>query len=365
MLSEYSKSKQQQTHAFRNVQKLVSTSVSTRIPHTSLAKDITNSVLLSFIKEDAEVANLQSWVDIKINQCTESHISDLWQYCYSYALMLLKNEDSAQDISQTVMISLIQSRQPVEYVKAWLKGAVNNQAMLHLKLHKRDSALYSRMENEFLSVLETVPNTDSEIESQLNDKEIRKLLSKEEYKVFAELKEYPSVKAYSHALGISYNQARKIKHRLYTNLKAYYLKKQGWADTPDILDCRQLENIKRFFDTLLDHALSGDFSRVFHYADKTMLPAMQSSFEGFSEVTDWGISMNDDGSFEVYLFDLTTEEKPITINMTITLNKANYIKVISCSNLSLMTIISEDIIGPIPLEKGRCTLTLEQFKTYL
>lgn len=122
MLSEYSKSKQQQTHAFRNVQKLVSTSVSTRIPHTSLAKDITNSVLLSFIKEDAEVANLQSWVDIKVNQCTESHISDLWQYCYSYALMLLKNEDSAQDISQTVMISLIQSRQPVEYVKAWLKG---------------------------------------------------------------------------------------------------------------------------------------------------------------------------------------------------------------------------------------------------
>jgi DNA-directed RNA polymerase specialized sigma24 family protein len=365
MLPELRNSKQYQTSTYRNVQKMVSLGVSTRIPHSSLAKDITNSVLLSFIKEDAEVANLQSWVSTKIDQATDSHISELWQYCYSYALMLLKNEDSAQEVSQTVMISLIQSQQPVMFVKAWLKAAVNNQAMLFLKMHKRDSTLYSALTNEIKTEREPVPNSESDLESHLGDKAIRSYLSKEEYQIFAALKRYPSVKAYASAMGIGYSKARESKHHIYTNLKARYLKKQGWANTPDILDYRQMVNIKRFLDTLLERALSGDFSRVFHYADKTMLPSLIRSFTGFKEVTDWGIHMNPDGSFEVYIVDISNEENPTTISMTITMNKANYIKIIRCENLALMAIISEDISGPLPLEKGRCTLSLDQIKAYL
>ncbi|PKN71926.1 MAG: hypothetical protein CVU50_09430 [Candidatus Cloacimonetes bacterium HGW-Cloacimonetes-3] len=365
MLPELRNSKQYQTHTYRNVQKMVSAGVSTRIPHTSLAKDITNSVLLSFIKEDAEVANLQSWVSTKIAQCTETHISELWQYCYSYALMLLKNEDSAQEISQTVMISLIQSRQPVEYVKAWLKGAVNNQAMLFLKMQKRDSTLYSALANEMKAVREPVPANDSELEKQLGDKAIRKYLSKEEYQIFSDMKKFPSVKAYAEAKGINYSLARKSKQQILTNLKACCLKKQGWADTPDILDYRQMVNIKRFFDKLLEHAIIGDFSMMFHYADKAIIPSLAKCFSGFKEVSDWGIHMNPDGSFEVYIIDITNEDNPTTINMAITLNKANYIKIINCRNLELMAIIPEDVLGPLPLEKGRCTLSLDQIKAYL
>ncbi len=365
MLPELRNSKQYQTRTYRNVQKMVSMGVSTRIPHTSLAKDITNSVLLSFIKEDAEVANLQSWVATKIDQCTESHISELWQYCYAYALMLLKNEDSAQEITQTVMISLIQSHQPVMFVKAWLKSAVNNQAMLFLKMQKRDSALYTTLVTENQAVRQPIPNSDAELESQLGEKEVRKLLGKEDYQVFAELKKFPSLKAYAKANDISYSKAKETKYHIYTNLKARYLKKQGWADTPEILDYRQMVNIKRFLDTLLEHALAGDFSRVFHYADKAMLPRLARSFAGVKEVTDWGIHMTPDGSFDVYIVDISNEVMPTTISMTISLNKANYIKIISCKNLELMAIIDEDVLGPLPLEKGRCTLSLDQIKAYL
>lgn len=364
MLPELRESKLYQSRMYRNVQKMVTTSVSSRIPHSTLSKDIANSVLLSFIKEDAEVANLQTWVSTKIEQATETHMSDLWQYCFSYALMLLKNEDDAQEISQMVMIALLKSQQPVTFVKAWLKSAVNKQAMLYLKLKNRDSALCASLVNEIKTQREPAPANDKELDKQLNDIMLRKLLSKEDYLTYTEIKNHKSLKHYAQANSISYPKARETKHRIYTNLRASYLKKQGWADTPDILDYRQMVNIKRFLETLLTHALSGDFSRVFHYADKAMKPKLAQNFGSFQQISDWGIHMNSSGSFDVYVIDLTDEEYPITVNLTITLNKANYIKITDCSSMQLMGIISEELLGPLPLDKGRCTLSLDQLKCY-
>jgi hypothetical protein len=365
MLPELRESKLYQSRMYRNVQKMVTTSVSSRIPHSTLAKDIANSVLLSFIKEDAQVANLQSWVSTKIEQATETHMSDLWQYCFSYALMLLKNEEDAQEISQMVMIALLKSQQPVTFVKAWLKSAVNKQAMLYLKLKNRDSALYASLVNEIKTQREPAPTNDEELDKRLNDKMLRKLLSKEDYLTYTDIKSHKSLKTFAQANGISYPKARETKHRIYTNLRASYLKKQGWADTPDILDYRQMVNIKRFLETLLTHAISGDFSRVFHYADKAMKPKLAQSFGGFQEISDWGIQMNPNGSFDVYVIDVTDEDYPITVNLTITLNKANYIKIVDCSSLQLLGIISEELLGPLPLEKGRCTLSLDQLRSFL
>jgi hypothetical protein len=365
MLSELSQSSILQANKYRVVQDLVTQGVRNRIHHAGLASDIANSVLLSFVREDDEVVNLQSWVANKIEKYTETHISDLWQYCYSYALMLLKNEDNAQEISQTVMIALLQSQQPITYIKGWLKSAVNNRAMSYLtSLSKEDTFVKTLINESKYSPDNNLPD-DSDIETKLSPKEIKKFLGKEEYQILCDMNRHPTVKSYANALGISYRKARETKHRILTNLKAAYLKKDGWMDSPEILDYRQLTNIKRFLDTILGYAVSGDFSRVYHYANKSLLPSLEESFRAFREITDWGIHMNPDGSFDVTIIDLSDLEEPTTISMIITLNKANYIRIISCKNLALMAVIPEEFIGRVPSVKGRCPLTLEQIKSYL
>lgn len=358
-------SMQEHTQKYRQVQEMVAQSVSALIPQSSLARDITNSVLLSFVREDAEVDNLQSWVSTRIDKFTERHISELWKYCFSYALLLLKNEDSAQDVTQTVMISLLQTRQPVEYVKAWLKRAVSNQAMLFFNKQKGDRTFFTELRKELGTAKASIPQSDAELDSTLDPKSVKKLLSKEDYLTYCDIKSKASVKAWALARGMSYSKARDLKHQLYKNLKASYLKQQGWLDSPDILDFRQLMNIKRFLDTLLVHAISKDFSRIFHYANKALLPDIQACFQDFREITDWGLHMNPDGSFNVTIMDITNLELPITIKITITLNQANYIKIVRCITLPLMVIIPEALLGRAPSVKGRCTLTLEQIKAYM
>jgi hypothetical protein len=276
-----------------------------------------------------------------------------------------KNGDLSQDLAQISIISLLQSKKPIRFVKAWLKGTIYNQVALAQKGKYRDDRLYKD-----LSYTNPCPDGDAfcpeaDLDKSITKSDIPKLLSPADYKIYAAMKRFSTIKAYATAKGISYSTARETKHRIITNLKANYLRQQGWMDSPAILSYRSLVNLKRFMDTMLEHAATGDFSSLFHYAPKEVIPQLKECFMGFAAITRWGIHLNQDGSFRLFLMDVTEHDKPITVFLIITMNKANYIRIKDCYLGKLMGIIPVAKLGPLPVEKGRCLLTIEQIKAYL
>lgn len=364
MNSQNSDTQKKQTRAYRSVQDMVWKGISKKVSHTSIANDIANDVLVNFMKEEVDSLNLEAWVHNKIEQHTESHISNLWQFCFTYALSLLSNDDIAKDVSQNVMIALLQSRKQVMYVRGWLKSAVYKQSMQYFQKLGKESVLESALLNNLQADVADFCD-ENELEESLSNREVYRLLKPEEFKTYKEFKKYPSVRAYAKANGMTNSRAYETKRKIMVNLKSRYLRSKGWLDSPVILDYRQMVNIKRFFDNLVQHAQNNDFTKAFHYSDNPMRPILKECFTGFKEVFDWGITILKDGSFEISVADFSDEENPIFILMVITFNKANYIKIVSCRKLTLWEVIPSEKICPIPMEKGTTTLELEDIKAYL
>ncbi len=355
----------QNTHRLNDIRKLVAAQVSKAFVHQDIVRDIANRVLLSYLNENCEVADIDGWVNTKISRFTESYIKELWQYSYQCALQVTRNGDLSQDLAQISIISLLQTKKPVQFVKAWLKGTVHNQAALTKKGNIRDDKLCKELTNNksCLELAQLCPEAD--LDKAILDSDIPKLLSQADYKLYMAFKRYPTLKAYASAKGISYSTARETKHRVITNLKASYLRKQGWMDSPAILSYRSLVNLKRFMDTMLERAISSDFSGLYHYASPELIPSLKECFTGFTTITRWGIHQNPDGSFRLFLMDVSKRGKPITVFLIITLNKANYLRIKDCYLGKLMGIIPAAKLGPLPVEKGRCLLSIEHIKAYL
>jgi len=355
----------QNVHKLKDLRKLVSTQVSKSFVHQDIVRDIANNVLLSYINENSDIADIDVWVSAKINRFTESYIKELWQFSYQCALQVTRNGDLSQDLAQISIISLLQAKKPIQFVKAWLKGTIQNQAALTQKGVIRNDKLCKELVHNKISpsIAQSCPEAD--LDKAISESDVSKLLSQADYKIYWALKRYPTIKAYAAAKGISYSTARETKNRVITNLKANYLRKQGWMDSPAILSYRNLVNLKRFMDTILERAITSDFSGLFHYASQPMIPSLRECFSGFTTITRWGIHQNQDGSFRLWLMDVSRHEKPITVFLIITLNKANYLRIKDCYLGKLMGIVPAAKLGPLPVEKGRCLLTIDQIQAYL
>jgi len=90
----------QNVHKLKDLRKLVSTQVSKSFVHQDIVRDIANNVLLSYINENSDIADIDVWVSAKINRFTESYIKELWQFSYQCALQVTRNGNLSQDLAQ-------------------------------------------------------------------------------------------------------------------------------------------------------------------------------------------------------------------------------------------------------------------------
>lgn len=324
----------------------------------SIAKDITNMVLLELSMDESAQSEPEAKISTSLAKASETYFSDLWLYCYQYALKLIKREELAQDIAQEAIASLFKADKQVEYIRGWLKRTVFNQAQIRIKLIQRESSLDDPDFRELAA--EEEPADENALQEQLGSKEIRKYLSAEDYRLYRKIQEYPNLKAYAKAAKLSYQTAREHRHMVLHNLKHNYLKKQGWSGTPQILSFRHLGNVKRFLRTLIEHAEQKTMHKLSRYCPKDILEEVESTLQNLKEASDWGITMLDSQNFQVFVWGETLEDVPNMYIINITINKGNSIRIKSCKEAELMGMIEESALDVLPLEKGTCILSMEE-----
>ncbi len=350
---------------YKQAQESLNRYISNLVPHEELQAEISNKVLLSLIHEEGEIPNIDTWIRKKTDIYLESSIKNLWQWAYRQARQLSLEQEEAEDLAQNVMITLLNSKKPIQYTRAWIKNTVFKQASTLLRSKSKQSDLNDTLRTEALINNRMLEPSEDELVKQLTPRALKKLLSKEDYQTIMALREYNSLKDFAAAKKISYPSARELKHRVITNLKAKYYLNQGWIGTSAILDYRNLINLKRFVSTLMEHAKMKDFSNMFRYASLQIAQQLEEVFEGVNAITKWEISLPRSGILELCLLDLSESEKPLGVIITVTLNKANHIKIQKCYKVGQILIIPSQKVGPLPVDKGRCLLTLEQIKAYL
>jgi hypothetical protein len=279
-------------------------------------------------------------------------------YCFRYALKLVNREELAQDIAQEAIASLFKTDQQVEYIRGWLKRTVFNQAQSKIKLIHRESSLDDPDFRELTA--EAEPADENALQEQLGNKEIRKHLSAQDYRLYRKIQEYPNLSAYAKATKLSYQSAREHRHMVLHNLKHNYLKKHGWSGTPQILSYHHLRNVKRFLRTLIEHAEQKTLHKLSRYCPKDILQELEDTLQNLTAVSDWGVTMLDSLNFQVFVWGDSLEDIPNMYHIQITINKGNSIRIKSCKKAELMGMIEESALDVLPLEKGTCILSMQE-----
>jgi DNA-directed RNA polymerase specialized sigma24 family protein len=345
-------------HDFEALQLEVLAATTELYKNTGIAHDITNMVLLELGVESPEEDNRSTLISKSIAKASETYFSELWMYCYRYALKLLRREELAQDVAQEAIASLFKTDKQVEYIRGWLKRTVFNQAQSKISELKRESSL--EMADFADLAAEEEPTDEDTLHAELDPMEIRKYLSVEDYKAYCKIEAYSNLKAYAKAEKVSYQTAREHKHRVRHNLKHNYLKKQGWLGTPQILSFRQMTNVKRFIRTLIEHAEQNSLHKLNKYCPKGILQEVEDVLHNLKQASDWGITMLTNMKFEIYIFDFSDQLRPAMFTILIKINQGNAIRILTCRQLNMLGSLDQEIIDVVPVECGKCSLSMSE-----
>ncbi len=347
---------------FNEISERIFNKVKEYIGHDSLAKQITSDIQLGLVKDEIKEPELSTWINRQAQSRTESHITELWEFCFHYALKLSENPDVAQDTTQTVMVAFLQSKAEVTYIKGWLKQAVYNQFMHSVKEDKKMHDLGRILAHEPAPEAQIID--EEKLEKSLKDSDLKRLLSKADFAELKEMHSFKTIKEYSISKGINSSAARKRKHCILTNLKASYLNELGWVNRPEILDYRTLVNIKRFLNTLVEKNRLGDYKQLYHYCSPEITPKVKSTLKDIQVIFDWGISQTAPRNYQVSICDISNMENPVLAVVEITINRANYIRIIDSHCTALIGVIPESKLDHYPSDKGKCLLTPEDVFRY-
>ncbi len=153
--------------------------------------------------------------------------------------------------------------------------------------------------------------------------QMQELLASQEYQDYQHLHSFAKLKDYADSLGISKAVAQKRKDQIIWDLRAKILLAMGWDATREILSFSQYNAILRFIRNL---PLAANCKKDERQSKK--YPADLASFlEGIERIDDWGISMEDNRKFRLYLFHLDADDQPVLVTFFIVLNRRNTIKI--------------------------------------
>ncbi|MCB5253380.1 MAG: sigma-70 family RNA polymerase sigma factor [Candidatus Cloacimonadaceae bacterium] len=347
---------------FNSVRQRVSAQAANYIRHGNIEKEITVSVLLSLLERSDSDTELDSWIMGQVQRETEAYVKNLWHFTFGYAISLVEDPDKAEDITQSVMVAFLNSRKRILYIRGWLRRTTYNLVMQNYKSGSRETELKRELDTSLR--LETRSrNTDlDELREDITKEDIKRILSASEHAEWNNMHSFKTLKEYAEQHKITYSQARKRKHILLKKIKSTFLREQGWAGTPEILDYQTLKNIKRFMTTLVEYSALAGSKEIRHYCPPKLKENLLHCLDGFKNVDDWGIYMESPNQYQISIADTSIPFEPKIAVIGIRINRSNQIRIFDCYIPELIGIVPAEKIEPLPMEKGRCLLAIEDIK---
>lgn len=329
------------------------------LKHGSIAQEITDSVLLAFLEISDLGTNLEPWISRQVERETESYVENLWHFTFGYAISLVKDPDKAQDLTQSVMLAFLSSKKNILCVKGWLRRTAFNLAMKDIKGSSRDHGISAEIEAGIRFEPQSTEEDCDDLREELTRADIKRILSAAEFAEWNNLSNSPSLKDYAEKNGINYPQARKRKHILSKKIKSTFLQEQGWVGTPEILDYQTLNNIKRFMSTLLQYSAPKGIKDINRYCPAKLRPLLIETLAGFQKIDDWGILKEAPSQYRICMVDASEPSEPKIALINFRINRSNQIRIGDCQAPELLGTAPESMAEPVPIDRGRCLLSIE------
>ncbi len=322
-----------------------------KLTHRDFAQDAICRELLEIISSKFSTAGLitadiPTWVKANYPQGVETLFHKLFEHCSHYALKLISDPEMAQDIAQDCIKELLDSKQEIKDLKAWLSRVTHNKVVASFKAQKKEAKLVHGLKQLPQEI--TADPDDDDFHITLRPEEIKKMLSPIEFRMYNELYLKMSLQEYAQAHGISYQTAKEHKHRIKVNLRSAYLKDKGYRNTKDILSYQQLRSLNCFVRKL-DKLKEGKSSLGVRH------PQLKEYFQSYQKIHEWNITL-----FEKDVYDLVvvliTNATPEVIVIKFKFNRAHRITILKIKKAQLIASMPENDSNPLVLNKGKVEL---------
>jgi len=344
---------------FNAIREQIAARAANYLRHGNIVKDVTESVVLSLLHREDSDTELDAWIIRQLERETEAHVEKLWHFTFGYALSLTDDPDKAQDITQTVMVAFLNTKKHILFIKGWLRRTTYNLVMKAYHDASHETAIKHELDAQ-LKIESQSPDEDlDDLREAMTLKDIKRILSPSEFAEWNGMQGFKSVKEYAEQNALSYGGARKRKHILVKKIKSCFLREQGWIDTPEILDYQTLKNIKRFMNTLVEYSAGTGLNELRRYCPVKLRAELRNYLAGFVNVDDWGVHLDSANQYQINIVDASIQHEPKIALICIRINRSNQIRIVDCYVPALIGSALECVVEPLPMDKGRCLLTIE------
>ncbi len=321
---------------------------------------IANRIILKRIAVDKGIDSPADFVTRQFDAVYAEVLEELRGFCLHYCLSKLSEPEPAQDIAQEAMILLLTTHQEIRDPKAWLRGVCHNLICTHYRDKVANHAMLCELEAEE-SVCQMISSAEELSPQDMEDlAKVPGLADCPEYTVFQEINQYPTLRDYAKAKGISYDQAKQLSKSSRRDIKAKCLRHFGWTVTPDILGYNEYKSIQRYIRRIFEvvKAKSSSATRKNILSIKGI--ALENAFEDVAIIADWTVTLRGDRVYELFLVCLQTDDKPKFIQIKVQILSNHRIETLSCEVKQPTYVIENTAKVNIPTEKGICPLSQEE-----
>ncbi|HPT72271.1 MAG TPA: hypothetical protein PLE74_08310 [Candidatus Cloacimonadota bacterium] len=252
----------------------------------------------------------------------EKDYQDLYKYSLHVACFFIGNNDTAFDIAQNAMLSLITAKSEIKSPKAWLRTVVKRESIRIRENDKRTSDISIQKLEESVKKKPMEAISDDDAMPEVDDDTAKKALSLEEFRIYQKFKKVKfNIAKYAKNEKLSYNTAAFHKQRIKRNIQSFVLWEDGWRFSNKILSFPQLNNINRFIRSLMKAIEEDKLASMINYLRGVDLERLASVFKDVKECREWSFShysdsyhltmvcQKHDGEFKFPLLNLDFDKK--------------------------------------------------------
>ncbi|HOD17318.1 MAG TPA: RNA polymerase sigma factor [Candidatus Cloacimonadota bacterium] len=293
----------------------------------NISKELCNIVLIKRLKLASENDDKPKRVETIFSEAVEELFSSYYNDVLQYSLSRTQNPELSKDIAQETIFRMLKTSDNISEVSGWIRRVAHNLLCEHYRSKKNEQTLYRSL------------SCESELQQQLLASHGKmgladyihiipqSVLEGQNYKLFEQMQEYDSIKAFAEAKSISYEAAKSRSRKVLKDLRAEILLSMGWRASPEILNYNQYKAIRSFVQKIKTIGSSTN--------SRTKLQSMMSLeyvslLSECTNVVDWGITMVSGGRFRLYLFHLGKDQSPLMVTIYIAVSKNNHVTIESC-----------------------------------
>ena len=315
-------------HQYKDIIVTITQLTHSKFGFLNISKELCNIVLIKRLKFASENDDIQKKIETIFSKAVEELFSSYYNDVLQYSLSRTQNLELSKDIAQETIFRMLQSPYNISEVSGWVRRVAHNLLCEHYRTKKNDQTLYRSLSCEFDLQQQLLASNGKMGLSDYIHIIPQTIIEGKNYKLYEQIIEHDTIKAFAEAKNISYEAAKSRKRKVLKDLRAEILLSMGWRASPDILNFNQYKAIQAFVHKI--KTIGTQPGNIKTRLQKIMSLEFVTILSECTNVVDWGITMVSGGRFRLYLFHLGSDQSPLMVTIYMTVSKNNHVTIESC-----------------------------------